>query len=304
MAEDLSPDYIHAIITDPPYCMNIMNLSWDKVLPPFEIWEACFTALRPGGFCLVFGHARLYHRMACMLEDCGFIIKDCLCWSYASGFPKSLDIGRSLKNDDWKGWGTQLKTAWEPIIMAQKPLSGTYIENIKTYNVGALNIDDCRVPYASDEDRKSLESFMNFAGNDHGDAKYFSANTGAKKQVNIHPDGRWPANLLWLDPMFADYDHIFMVPKPTIREKRKYNTHPTVKPIRLLERLITLVTPKPSIVGTDVNVLDPFMGSASTGVACKNLGRRFVGYELDQDNFGIAAKRLSEKIGHIDIFER
>ena len=204
----------------------------------------------------------------------------------------------------WENYGTSLKTSWEPIVLAQKPLEGTYVNNIIKYKVGALNIDACRIPYASEEDRRSLESFMNFERKNHGDKKYFSANQGGKKQVNIHPDGRWPANLLWLDPLFADYDRMFMIPKPSGKEKGECNTHPTVKPLRLMERLITLVTPRPSVVKQDIIVLDPFCGSGSTGKACKTLGRLFVGYEDDEKSFEIAQKRLSEKAGMVDIFER
>ena len=115
---------------------------------------------------------------------------------------------------------------------------------------------------------------------------------------------RWPANVLWLDPLYAEYDKFFMVPKPNQTEKRSYNQHDTVKPIRLMERLITLVTPKPSKVKNDVLVLDPFMGSGSTGVACKKLNRTFIGYEIDEASFKTAECRLSEQVGYFDIFER
>jgi len=186
--------------------------------------------------------------------------------------------------------------AWEPIVLAQKPREGSYIENIRKWKVGALNIDECRIPYASDEDKKSLKSFINFADSDHGDAKYFSANEGSKKQVNIHPGGRWPSNLLYLDPLFADYDRIFMVPKPSKSERRRYNKHETVKPIRLMERLIRLVTPRSSVVGEKVVILDPFMGSCSTGRACRSLKRNFIGFEINEDSFATAKKRLKENV--------
>lgn len=311
-----------------------MGLEWDKILPPQEIWNECFRVLRPGGFCLAFGHTRLYHRLACQLENAGFVIKECLCWAYATGYPHSYNIskafdsaagverpvvGKRVHHADtldsfetmeswditapvtenakiWDGWGTQLKTAWEPIVLAQKPIEGSYIENISKWKVGALNIDECRIPYASEEDKKSLESFINFAEKDCGDAKYFSANEGGKKQVNIHPDGRWPANLLWLDPLFANYDRFFMVPKPSKAEKRRYNEHDTVKPVRLMERLIRLVTPRSSIIKEEVTVLDPFMGSGSTGRACRTLKRKFIGFELNKESFETARKRLKESI--------
>jgi len=161
--------------------------------------------------------------------------------------------------------------------------------------VGGLNIDECRIPYKDEKDKKTLESFAHFAGGNYGDDQYFSANSGNKKQCNVHPDGRWPANLIWLDPMFVEYDHIFMVPKPSRREKGDYNEHSTVKPVELMERLIRLVTPRPSIVGEEVVVLDPFCGSGTTGVAAGNLKRKFIGYEMDEKSFEVAERRIRER---------
>jgi DNA modification methylase len=215
------------------------------------------------------------------LENAGFKIMDCLCWAYAESMPRPLNIDREFDREagfeihhdpdeayepqtedgkTWKGWANLLKVAWEPIIMAQKPLEGRYIDNVLKWHVGGLNIDACRIPYASQKDKKSVGSFAGFAGEDHGDDRYFSANAGKKKQANTHPDGRWPANLVYLDPLFVGYDRIFMVPKPKKKDKGKTNTHLTVKPVKLMERLVTLVTPKPSVVKSDVVVLDPFMG--------------------------------------------
>lgn len=316
---DLPANSIHATITDPPYGMEFLGLDWDKVLPPSEIWAACFKVMVPGAFLLAFGHTRLYHRLGCQLEDVGFEIKDCLCWGYATGNPRPLNIDKAIDrhlgidaNDAstgeagvWKGWANTLKTAWEPIVMAQKPLEGSYAENVLAYNAGGLNIDECRIPYKDEADKRSLESFRHFAGKDYGDKQYFSANVGSKKQCNIHPDGRWPANLVWLDPLFVQYDHIFMVPKPSGSEKRDYNVHKTVKPIALMERLVKLVTPRPSVVETDITVLDPFMGSGTTGIASRNLGRKFEGYENNKESYAIARRRLRELTKQqFDMFER
>ncbi|KKK79970.1 hypothetical protein LCGC14_2828160, partial [marine sediment metagenome] len=162
-------------------------------------------------------------------------------------------------------------------------------------NIGGLNIDECRIPFRDEKDKKTLESFRHFEGKDYGDEKYFSANAGNKKQCNIHPGGRWPANLIWLDPLFVEYDHIFMIPKPSRREKGDYNIHHTVKPVDLMERLIRLVTPRPSVVNEEVVVLDPFAGSGTTGIAARNLGRKFIGYETDKNSFDIAKRRIKEK---------
>lgn len=316
LQEDIPDCSVHAVVTDPPYGMKIMNNTWDKVLPPTDVWKACFNVLLPGGFLVAFGHTRYYHRLACQIEDVGFVIKDCLCWCYATNFPHAVNAGVDLDEycgysrttykdgvltegvtedgKKWNGYGNLLKTGWEPILLAQKPLEGRIVDNILNHKCGVLNIDACRIPYASDEDVEKMRSFKNFKNQDCGDSRYFSANEGGKKQANIHPLGRFPANLMWLDPMYAKYDHIFMVPKPAKHEKRVYNSHDTVKPLRLMRHLVSLVTPNPEIVGSSVIVLDPYMGSGTTGVACSETGRKFIGYEIDKKSFKVAQKRIDE----------
>jgi site-specific DNA-methyltransferase (adenine-specific) len=325
MLPELPDSSVHAVVTDPPYGIHVLGNDWDKILPSQSIWDHCFRILKPGAFLISFGHARFYHRMAVQLETAGFVIRDCLCWGYATSNPRphnadkavdrylNIDVDynqfpyepKTEEGQKWKGFANVLKTAWEPIVLAQKPLEGSLAENLINWKVGALNIDACRIPYASNADKKALESFLHFAKTDHGDKRYFSANADGKKMVNVHPDGRWPGNLLWLDPLFAEYDHIFMIPKPNKNEKRSYNEHDTVKPVWLMRHLIQLITPKPSMVKETVCVVDPFMGTGTTGVACKYLGRKFLGYEIDQQSYDIAVQRITEKIGKpgtMDIF--
>lgn len=323
LIKSIPDNSLHAVVTDPPYGIFALNQDWDKLLPSIEVWKQCFRSLRPGGFLLSFGHCRVYHQVGMQLESIGFQIRDCLCWIYATGAPRPYNIDKNidkylgvpLKIDEypyepvtekakpWKGFANILKTAWEPIILAQKPIEGTLVENVLKYKTGVLNIDACRIPFVDEADRKSLESFAGFASADHGDSRFFSVNSGGKKQANVHPLGRWPANLLWLDPMYADYDKYFMVPKPDRFEKGSYNEHTTVKPLRLMEHLIKLVTPKSSAIGEEVTVLDPYMGSGTTGAACKVLGRSFVGFEKDEVSFR-TAKLTVARPRDFDIFER
>ena len=93
--EDNSVD---AIITDPPYELNFMNKGWDSsgIAYNVELWKQAWRVLKHGGYLLAFGGTRTYHRIACAIEDAGFEIRDCIMWLYGSGFPKSLDIGKSM----------------------------------------------------------------------------------------------------------------------------------------------------------------------------------------------------------------
>lgn len=117
--KELDNNSVDAIVTDPPYGLKFMNKHWDYDVPSVEIWKECFRVLKPGGHLLSFGGTRTYHRMAINIEDAGFEIRDQIQWIYGSGFPKSHNL-----KDEWQGWGSALKPAFEPVVLAIKPLTG------------------------------------------------------------------------------------------------------------------------------------------------------------------------------------
>lgn len=134
---------IDGVVTDAPYELDFMGRAWDRTGIAFEVamWKAVLRVLKPGGYLIAFSHARTYHRMAVAIEDAGFEIRDQIMWIYGSGFPKSRNL-----DGDREGWGTALKPAHEPIVMARKPLIGTVAANVQAHGTGAINIDGCRVP--------------------------------------------------------------------------------------------------------------------------------------------------------------
>lgn len=98
-----SDNHFTNILTDPPYGLSFMNKAWDQSIPGKEYWVEALRICKPGAMMLCFGGTRTYHRLACAIEDAGWEIRDCLMWIYGSGFPKSLDISKSLdkqRNDD------------------------------------------------------------------------------------------------------------------------------------------------------------------------------------------------------------
>lgn len=160
----LDPESVDAIVTDPPYGLDFMGKEWDRGVPGVEFWTAALRVARPGAHLLAFGGTRTYHRLTCAIEDAGWEIRDCLSWLYGSGFPKS-------HNGAWGG--TALKPAWEPIILARKPLIGTVATNHAQHGTGGLNIDGCRIAH-NEECRQA----------------------GRRKAVlELKPEGRWPANV-------------------------------------------------------------------------------------------------------------
>lgn len=162
--KDFPDNYFDSIVTDPPYGISFMGNHWDYDVPSVDQWKEAFRVLKPGGFILSFGGTRTYHRMVVNIEDAGFEIKDQIQWIYGQGFPKSMDISKSINKthstvkedtEQWDGWGTALKPANEPICMARKPIEGTITATVLKWGTGAINIDGTRIPFKNDVDIKS-----------------------------------------------------------------------------------------------------------------------------------------------------
>ena len=187
-------------------------------------------------------------------------------------------------------------------MLARKPISEKSIaDNVVKHGTGALNIDGCRIQ--TDEEITTHYS-TNGAYNEFGTCK--SAKEDDEKQskgtrLKTHQRdgqqfGRYPANIIH-DGLQEEWARYFYCPKTSTAEREESlthkgqdrgNTHPTVKPVELMRYLCRLVTPKG---GT---VLDPFMGSGSTGLAAKTEGMEFIGIEREQEYFDIATDRINK----------
>jgi len=257
-----------------------------------------------------------------------------------------IDIEITKGNSEWEGWGTALKPAHEPIVMARKPLAGTVAQTVLEHGTGGINIDECRV---ETDDKLSIGS------NKRDNANVNFGMKDNKKEQKQHEQGRYPANVMHdgseeVQKIFpqtsksvptkrnrktlgsfgmpndntAEYDdegtaaRYFYCAKASKKDRdegldeftekitqgmranagpalvgenasgrtTRKNNHPTVKPTELMRYLCRLVTPKGGVV------LDPFMGSGSTGKAAVMGGYKFVGIEMDEDYFEIACARL------------
>ena len=341
-----------------------------------KMWDEALRVLKPGGHLLAFSGSRTYHRMACAIEDAGFEIRDQIMWVYGSGFPKSLDVSKAIdkhfnvhveviatgksgktaiwneqggmgnfditapttdKAKQWAGWGTALKPAHEPIVLARKPLIGTVAANVITHGTGALNIDGSRVGYESQADKEKALKGDAFKRKDVSDEgwsrpwmldqnKIDEYDRAAKERAD---QGRWPANFIH-DGLDEDWARFFYCAKASKKDRneglddfvgkevgtkgnglartcatcgastlqgcectdRTYvnpiraNHHPTVKPTDLMRYLVKLVTP------ANGTVLDPFMGSGSTGKAAVLEGFSFIGIDQSADYLEIARARI------------
>lgn len=271
-------------------------------------------------------------------------------------FEKHLQYEPSDEAKQWKGWNTNLKPAYEPIIMARKPLDGTVVNNVLKHGVGGLNVDACRVG-TNENDLKSLyrattknnseRSWKNTSkqiiqnpivlekgrypaniildGSDSVEALFpYAKSAGgvlrpyANKDVcnfsfGSMPDKVWegsegPASRYFYHAKASKADRDEGLEGFELRQaqatawsgegmplrqdgtERKMplaqNVHPTVKPTQLMRYLVKLVTPQGGLV------LDPFMGSGSTGKACMLEGMRFIGMELSEEYVKIAEARI------------
>jgi site-specific DNA-methyltransferase (adenine-specific) len=182
---------VDSIITDPPYELGFMGKAWDRSGIAYDpiVWGECLRVLKPGGHLLAFGGSRTYHRLGCAIEDAGFEIRDQIMWLYGSGFPKSRNL-----HGVWEGWGTALKPAHEPIVVARKPLDGTVAANMQAHGTGALNIDGCRVPVDVSAGASQLRT-MSRSQREGGNGWGMSTVTGDTPQV-VRAEGRWPANVI------------------------------------------------------------------------------------------------------------
>lgn len=212
----------------------------------------------------------------------------------------------------WQGFGTALKPAHEPIVLARKPLIGTVIQNLERYGTGALNIDGSRigtageVVHAPQSDPAKREGVV---GTDLGITNANVEDFRAAQRASIERTntlGRWPANVLLDEEAAAMLDaasgdsggasRFFYTAKASrsdrnggVLHKGDPSTHPTVKPTDLMRYLIKLVTPPG---GT---VLDPFAGSGSTLIAARSLGIQSIGIEREVEYVRLIEKRCAQE---------
>ena len=344
---------------------GFMGKRWDGTGIAFdpEFWAEVLRVLRPGGHLLAFGGTRTYHRMACAVEDAGFEVRDCLLWLHGHGFPKSLNVStavdkrlgadrQDLYEDKppfteghaetvselierrpvteeahrWAGWGTALKPACEPIIVARKPLEGTVAANVLAWEAGGINIGACRV--GPDGGTAGAGRGGPSAG-PLGDGRL-----NGPRAVPVPGLGRWPANVLLDEEAAAALDAVspestspdpgvplrssgregygfrgkprivatygfgdrggasrfFYTSKATSAERAdglgRRTSHPTVKPLDLMAWLVTLVTPPGGVV------LDPFLGSGTTAMAAVGCGFDWIGVEKEAEYIPDARDRI------------
>jgi len=346
---------VHAVVTDPPYGLEFMGRGWDgadgfrrslnaadagrenvfgrasRTSPEYKAGELfgewcaewaleAHRVLKPGGHMLAFGGSRTWHRLAVGIEEAGFELRDSIAWLYGSGFPKSHNL-----DGDWEGWGTALKPAFEPIVVARKPFVGTVATNVIAHGTGAINVDATRVGTTGGT-RPVAGATPNRLN-----AVYGEGMGGLKSEA---AGGRWPTNVLLDERQAADLDVQTGVTQSRVGKPRgagsgdgwgmtktgaEYDDaggssrffptfhyeakapgterpdvdgvlHPTVKPLDLMRWLVRLVASPGAVI------LEPFAGSGTTLEACLLEGFDVIGIEREETYLPLIMQRIRKPL--------
>ena len=286
----LPANSIHMVCTDPPYFLDGLDADWTAEglakrgesalvgkLPKgmkfdrnqsakfkefyAKVSAEAFRVLKPGGAFLSFSSPRLYHALASAVEDAGFEIRDMAGWVYTQSQFKAFSQDHIIEKDKTR-------------TPDQKEALKAHCKDWKTLQLKPA-IEPICVAFKPIEGRY----IDNFETHSVG-----LLNTLAKTGTD---SDYIPSNIMTTEPICEEMDKVFLVKKPTKAEKGESNTHVSVKPVELIQHLINLFTKENAIV------LDPFMGSGTTAVACKASGRQYIGYEINQSYLEITRSRLT-----------
>ncbi|PDQ34299.1 MAG: hypothetical protein B5766_11665 [Candidatus Lumbricidophila eiseniae] len=270
-------------------------------------WAAgALHALKPGAYVAAFGGARTWHRMVRGIENAGFEIRDQIAWLHTTGMPKSMDLSHAIDKHHgvertdrvvqttdhdgvlgatrtvlskgtpvtedaqrWQGWGTALRPAFEPIVIARKPPEGNVVRNVLKHGVGGLNVNGGRFAH----DRWPTNVAFDAAQADALDVL----------------TGTWQGESLSRKFPIFRFDH----KASTAERPRAFGvSHATVKPLALMRWLITLVTPPHGVV------LEPFAGSGTTVEAGALEGVRITAFEKDRAFVPLIRARIDRSDSH------
>lgn len=292
MLDELPSNSVDAVLTDPPYVLEsvvkrfgkqgskaakhgtdglykrsseaFVGAQWDtgEVVFNPEFWKEVARVLKPGGYCLAMGGTATYHKLGTAMDAGGLPVRDMFTWLYGSGTPKSHPQGGDRH--------TAVKPAVEPIAVARKKVEGTIAANLEKWGTGVFFLEGQRILGAGTDPEKGAHP------------------------ANLQHDGSEDALAV-----LAHAARYFYCAKPSRADRmegtehlappegsNKTNWHPTVKPTPLMAHYSRLICPPGGVI------LDPFMGSGSTGKAAIMEGFRFIGAEMDPSYMPIAEARI------------
>jgi site-specific DNA-methyltransferase (adenine-specific) len=286
--DKLDDNSIDLVLTDPPYFIDKLDNNWSsqdvnedvknshiKHLPKgmkfeksqvknlydfyLELSKLLFKKMKPGAFFLSFSSPRLYHAIAMSCEIAGFEIRDMINWVYTQSMPKGMSVKHIIQKMDI-------------------PNREQLIEQYKDFKTPQIR--SCFEPICVAMKPIGKLTFI------QNELNFKTGLLDFSQKVGIDND-RVPANVITSEEFHDSYDKNFLVSKPSKSEKGDFNTHITVKPLSLIEHLIKLFSKEKSLV------VDPFLGSGTTALACKNTNRKCIGIELNKEYYNICVSRCS-----------
>jgi site-specific DNA-methyltransferase (adenine-specific) len=284
----LEDNSIDCVITDPPYFIDKLDNNWSFCelnndvknshithLPKgmkfdksqvknlydyyLELSKLLFIKMKPGAYFLSFSSPRLYHAIAMSCEIAGFEIRDMINWTYTQSMPKGMSVSHIIE---------KMKITEEE--------KSKLIDEYKDYKTPQIR--SCFEPICLAMKPLGKLTFI------QNELQFKTGLLDFSQKVGIDND-RVPANVMTTEEYNESYDKNFLVSKPSKSEKGENNTHITVKPLALIEHLIKLFSKKGSLV------VDPFLGSGTTALACKNTERKCIGIELNSEYYSICLNR-------------
>ena len=284
----LEDNSIDCVITDPPYFIDKLDNKWSSNqvnsdvknshithLPKgmkfdksqvknlydyyLELSKLLFRKMKPGAYFLSFSSPRLYHAIAMSCEIAGFEIRDMINWTYTQSMPKGMSVSHIIE---------KMKLTEEE--------KNKLIDEYKDYKTPQIR--SCFEPICVAMKPIGKLTFI------QNELQFKTGLLDFSQKVGID-NNRVPANIMTTEEYNESYDKNFLVSKPSKSEKGENNTHITVKPLSLIEHLIKLFSKKGSLV------VDPFLGSGTTALACKNTERKCIGTELNSEYYNICLNR-------------
>ena len=292
MMQKIPDSSIDMVCTDPPYFLDGLGNDWNKQmldnkgssaivgnLPKgmrfdrnqskkfnefySKVSSEVYRILKPGGAFISFSSPRLYHSMAMAIEDAGFEIRDMLGWIYTQSQVKAFSQNHIIEND-------------KKMNPEQKQALKDACNNWKTPQLKPAIEPMCLA--VKPIEGRYIDNFQ----------KYGTGLMNTSEETKTG-EGFFPSNIITTDNIEESMDRVFLVSKPNKKEKGEYNTHLSVKPVSLIAHLLKLFSKEGAII------LDPFMGSGTTAVACIQSKRKYIGFDINTEYIKITEKRIEEE---------
>jgi site-specific DNA-methyltransferase (adenine-specific) len=293
MMQKIPDSSIDMVCTDPPYFLDGLGNDWNKQtldnkgssaivgnLPKgmrfdrnqskkfnefySKVSSEVYRILKPGGAFISFSSPRLYHSMAMAIEDAGFEIRDMLGWIYTQSQVKAFSQNHIIEND-------------KKMNPEQKQALKDACNNWKTPQLKPAIEPMCLA--VKPIEGRYIDNFQ----------KYGTGLMNTSEETKTG-EGFFPSNIITTDNIEESMDRVFLVSKPNKKEKGEYNTHLSVKPASLIAHLLKLFSKEGAII------LDPFMGSGTTAVACIQSKRKYIGFDINTEYIKITEKRIEEEM--------